>query len=79
MEEDGDSEGDSDSEVDSDEDENKDCQHKKPWTAEEERELRRRVRLHGEGNWMAIFENSRILQKRFKLTPSGKMRISHCQ
>eukprot|EP00571_Detonula_confervacea_P000961 CAMPEP_0172330226 /NCGR_PEP_ID=MMETSP1058-20130122/61291_1 /TAXON_ID=83371 /ORGANISM="Detonula confervacea, Strain CCMP 353" /LENGTH=1041 /DNA_ID=CAMNT_0013047431 /DNA_START=37 /DNA_END=3162 /DNA_ORIENTATION=- len=43
------------------------------WLAEEDEELRKRVRLHGEGNWKDILDNSEILQDRYKTASSAKI------
>ena len=43
---------------------------------EEDEELRKRVRLHGGGNWKGILENSSILQERYKMAPSGMFELS---
>jgi len=40
------------------------------WTTEEDEELVKLVRIHGE-NWKDIFNNSRILQRRYALAPSA--------
>ena len=53
----------------------------KGWTANEDEELEKRVRLHGEGNWKMIFDNSHILQQRYKAARSGKrcdLRLMFC-
>ncbi|KAL7539465.1 hypothetical protein ACHAXR_010606 [Thalassiosira sp. AJA248-18] len=44
--------------------------NKFPWSVEEDMELVKRVREHGEGNWKAILDNSRILQGRYGNAPS---------
>lgn len=41
------------------------------WTAEEDKELVKRVRLHGEGSWKTILGKSRILQERYEAWSSG--------
>ena len=46
------------------------------WSVEEDEELKKRVRLHGEGKWKAILDNSSILQKRYEMAPSGKIESS---
>lgn len=33
------------------------------WTEEVDRELKKRVRLHGEGSWKTILEKSHVLEK----------------
>mmetsp|Transcript_27430 Transcript_27430/g.58671 ORF Transcript_27430/g.58671 Transcript_27430/m.58671 type:complete len:620 (-) Transcript_27430:189-2048(-) len=43
------------------------------WSTEEEEELRKRVHLHGEGNWKDILNNSDILQDRYKTASSAKI------
>ena len=41
------------------------------FSVEEDEELRKRIRLHGEGNWKDIYDNSRLFQDRYK-DSSGK-------
>ena len=41
------------------------------WTLEKDIEFAKRVRLHREGNWKEIMENSPILQERYKTAPTG--------
>ena len=36
------------------------------WTEEEDCELRKRIKIHGEGSWKAIVESSGILQNRYQ-------------
>lgn len=43
------------------------------WSAEEDEELQQRAKLHGEGNWGAILENSVILRDRYSMTASGML------
>jgi len=42
------------------------------WTAEEDKELGKRVRLHGEGSWSAILDNSCIFRERYETWSSVK-------
>ena len=43
------------------------------WSIKEDKELMKRVRLHGAGNWKTILDNSLILQERYSNAPSGEL------
>ena len=55
-----------------------DCSKSKrqEWSAKEDKELMKRVRLHGAGNWKTILDNSRILQERYSNALSGELSSS---
>ena len=58
-------------ESDHESDDDHDNRRGRPWSKEEHLELLKLVRQFGEGNWKAIFDNSHILQERYKMAPSG--------
>ena len=61
-------EGESDNtEDESDDEENKQARSRNEWTVEDDEELRKRVSLHGKGNWKAILDNSCIFQEQYKM------------
>lgn len=45
---------------------------RKNWSEEEDAELRKHVRVHGEGNWRDILNHSRVLQERYQ-SSTGKL------
>ena len=63
-------------EAESDDEEEKQVRRRNEWTVEDDEELKKRVRLHGEGKWKVIFDNSTILQKRYETAPSGTFQLS---
>ena len=65
------------SEIERDEeDDSWDNRYSLVYSAEEKEKLQKRVRLHGEGNWKAILNNSKILQKRYKSKSLGTFGLS---
>ena len=46
------------------------------WLEGEDAELRKRIRLHGFGNWKDILDNSSILQEQQTTAPSGMFQCS---
>ncbi|KAL7551550.1 hypothetical protein ACHAWF_014737 [Thalassiosira exigua] len=44
------------------------------WTVEQDNELKKGIRIYGEGNWKQIYENSEILQERYKGSSVKKAR-----
>ena len=60
--------------TDSDEEENERLRKtRKEWTAKEDWEIVKLVRRVGEGNWKVIFDNSIVLQNRYKFAQSGTL------
>lgn len=46
------------------------------WTEEQDNELRKRIRIHGEGNWKEIVNNSDILRSRYQGFEETKARMN---
>ena len=75
----GNARGRRDHESDGEEEDSLDCSklNRQKWSAKEDKELIKRVRLHGAGNWKTILDNSPILQERYSNAPSGELRPRH--
>ena len=42
------------------------CKRRVEWTEQEDCELRKRIKIHGEGNWKEIVKNSVIIRSRYQ-------------